>query len=88
MARCHVCVQLATAFLHELSYMFLTCLISGPHNPKNKIDVYLQPLIDELQTLWNEGVDTYDVHGNQTFNMKAALMWTINDFPAYGMLSG
>jgi len=22
------------------------------------------------------------------FFMKAALMWTINDFPAYGMLSG
>jgi len=22
------------------------------------------------------------------FQMKATLMWTINDFPAYGMLSG
>jgi len=68
--------------------MFLTCLILDHHNPKNKIDVYLQPLINELQTLWNEGVGTYDVHKNQTFKMKAALMWTINDFPAYEMLSG
>jgi len=41
-----------------------------------------------LQTLWKERVDTYDVHENQTFKMKVALMWTINDFPAYGMLSG
>jgi len=24
----------------------------------------------------------------QNFMMKVALMWTINDFPTYGMLSG
>ena len=68
--------------------MFLKCLIPGPHNLKNKIDVYLQQLIDELQTLWNKGVDTYDVHKDQTFKMMVALMWTINDFSAYGMWSG
>lgn len=33
------------------------------------------------------GVRTYDVFSNQTFNMKAALLWTINDFPAYANLS-
>ena len=31
--------------------MFLTCIIFGPTNPKNKIDVYLQHLIDELKRL-------------------------------------
>ncbi|XP_073221455.1 uncharacterized protein [Cicer arietinum] len=30
-------------------YLFLTCLIPGPSNPKQNIDVYLQPLIDYLQ---------------------------------------
>ncbi|KAK2369072.1 hypothetical protein QL285_082226 [Trifolium repens] len=69
-------------------YMFLTLIIPGPHNPKSKIDVYLQPLIDELKLLWNEGVLTYDISRKKNFIMKAALMWTINDFPAYGMLSG
>ncbi|XP_038693762.1 uncharacterized protein LOC119991488 [Tripterygium wilfordii] len=69
-------------------YMFLTCIIPGPHNPKSKIDVYLQPLIDELKLLWDEGVLTYDISRKQNFKMRAALMWTINDFPAYGMLSG
>ena len=29
-------------------YIFLSCIIPGPHNPKSLIDVYLQPLIDEL----------------------------------------
>ncbi|XP_058765057.1 uncharacterized protein LOC131638514 [Vicia villosa] len=69
-------------------FMFLTCLIPGPHNPKAHIDVYLQPLIDELQNLWNQGDLTYDISTKQNFVMKAALMWTINDFLAYGMLSG
>ena len=42
-------------------YMFLSCIISSPTNPKNRIDVYLQPLIDELKMLWDVGVDTFDV---------------------------
>ena len=36
-----------------MPYMFLTCIIPGPTNLKNKIDVYLQPLIDELKSLWD-----------------------------------
>ena len=67
--------------------MFLSSVIPGPNNPKNKIDVFLQSLIDELKSLWNEGVDTYEIYANQTFKMKAALMWTVNDFSVYGMLS-
>ncbi|KAG8366038.1 hypothetical protein BUALT_Bualt17G0034500 [Buddleja alternifolia] len=69
-------------------YMFLTLLVPGPRSPGKSLDVYLQPLIDELETLWNDGVETYDVFKKQNFQMKAALMWTISDFPAYGMLSG
>ena len=70
------------------SFMFLTCVIPRPKNPKNKIDVYLQPLVDELKELWDVGVETYDISTGRTFQMKATLMWTINDFPIYGMLSG
>lgn len=69
-------------------YLFLTCLIPGPRNPKVKIDVFLQPLIDDLQRLWSNGILTYDISTKQNFIMKACLMWTVNDFPAYGMLSG
>ncbi|XP_072087304.1 uncharacterized protein [Arachis hypogaea] len=69
-------------------YLFLTCLIPGPNNPKANIDVFLGPLIDELNELWNPGILTYDIVEKKNFVLKAALMWTINDFPAYGMLSG
>ncbi|GJY60354.1 uncharacterized protein Tco_0461011 [Tanacetum coccineum] len=68
-------------------YMFLTIIIPGPKNPKQMLDVYLQPLIVELLVLW-KGVRTYDVSKEQNFLMKAALLWTISDFLAYGMLSG
>ncbi|XP_021829510.1 uncharacterized protein LOC110769780 [Prunus avium] len=30
----------------------------------------------------------YDAFNKETFNLKAILMWTVNDFPAYGNLSG
>ncbi|XP_004499398.1 uncharacterized protein [Cicer arietinum] len=69
-------------------YLFLTCLKPGPSNSKKNIDVYLQPLIDDLQRLWSNEILTYDISTKQNFIMKACLMWTINDFPAYGMLSG
>ncbi|XP_016195660.1 uncharacterized protein LOC107636683 [Arachis ipaensis] len=69
-------------------YKFLSMIIPGPRNPKTRIDVYLQPLIDELKLLWEDGVLTYDIHSKSNFVMRAALLWTINDFLAYGMLSG
>ena len=31
---------------------------------------------------------TYDVSTKQNFLMRAVLMWTINDFPIYEMVSG
>jgi len=68
-------------------FMFLSCLIPGPRNPKAGIDVYLEPLVDDLKKLW-DGVETYDISRKKNFIMRASLMWTINDFPAYGMLSG
>jgi len=69
-------------------FMFLICVIPGPKNSKNKIDVYLQPLIDELKELWDVGIETCDISMGTTFQMKATLMWAINNFPVYGMLSG
>ncbi|CAM8943746.1 unnamed protein product [Rhodiola kirilowii] len=69
-------------------YMMLSLLISGPKQPGNDIDVYLAPLIDDLKLLWNEGVRTFDASMQEYFNMRAMLMCTINDFPAYGNLSG
>jgi len=69
-------------------YMFLSLLIPGPKSPGNDIDVFLEPLIDELIELWEPGVETYDASKDETFDLQAALMCTTSDFPAYGNLSG
>ncbi|XP_038707274.1 uncharacterized protein LOC120002584 [Tripterygium wilfordii] len=68
-------------------YFILSLLIPGPNGPGNNIDVYLQPLVQELIELWEVGEDTFDASSKETFNLRAAIMWTINDFPAYGNLS-
>ena len=56
------------------------------------IDVFIQPLVDELQQLWSRtGVATRDARahmGMPVFNLRAVLMWTLHDFPAYGLISG
>ncbi|KAL4573652.1 hypothetical protein LXL04_020466 [Taraxacum kok-saghyz] len=69
-------------------YMFFTAVLPRPKNPKHRMDVFLQPVIEELKHLWEEDVVTYDVSLIQNFKMRATFMWTISDFPAYAMLSG
>ncbi|KAA0058417.1 gamma-aminobutyrate transaminase POP2 [Cucumis melo var. makuwa] len=66
----------------------MSLLIPGLSSPSKKIDVYLQPLIEELKELWNFEVHTYDSLTGQFFQLHATLLWTINDFPTYGDLSG
>jgi hypothetical protein len=66
----------------------LSMIIPGKKAPGNNIDVYLQPLIKELQELWINGVDAYDSFKREMFKLHAALMWTISDFPGLGNLSG
>lgn len=69
-------------------FFIMSLLIPGPSSPGNNIDVYMRPLIDELNQLWADGAETYDAYSKQNFKMRAALLWTINDFPAYANLSG
>ncbi|XP_074271128.1 uncharacterized protein LOC141595055 [Silene latifolia] len=45
------------------------------------------PLVYELELLWN-GVDAFDAYEGKKFKLRASLYSTINDFPAYSMLSG
>ena len=69
-------------------YMFLIVIVLRPRNSKDKLDVYLQPLISKLQALWEIGVETYDISRKQNFMLQTALLWMISDFPTYLMLFG
>ncbi|KAK3212192.1 hypothetical protein Dsin_016898 [Dipteronia sinensis] len=69
-------------------FFMMSLLIPGRKALGNDIDVYLQPLIIELKELWDVGVSTYDAASGQNFCLWVAVLWTINDFPAYGNFSG
>ena len=66
----------------------LYMMITGPRQLRNDIDVYLAALIEDLIKLWVEGVDVYDRNAQETFRLRAMIFCTINDFLAYGNLSG
>ncbi|GJR46348.1 putative transposon, En/Spm-like, transposase-associated domain protein [Tanacetum coccineum] len=57
-------------------------------SPGQNINVFLRPLVDELITLYNDGIETYDAARKENFIMKVVLLWTVSDFLAYAMLSG
>ena len=65
----------------------LYLIIPGPKAPGNDIDVFLQPLIDELKVMWEVGVRTYDAHSKEFFDMFTMLMWIVHDFPGYANVS-
>nr|GFA41059.1 hypothetical protein [Tanacetum cinerariifolium] len=74
--------------MKEISFI-LTLLIPGLKSSGKDIDVYLRPLIDDLKDLWaNPGVETIDVATGLKFNMRAMVLWTINDFPDRSSLFG
>jgi hypothetical protein len=68
-------------------FVSLSLLLSGKESPTSKnIDVYLSPLVEELERLW-EGIPVFDALANTAvevpcFNMRGILMWTVFDFPA------
>lgn len=56
--------------------IMLSLLIPGPQQPGNSIDVYLEPLIEDLNHLWSSGELVYDAYTRSTFTLKAMLLWT------------
>ena len=68
--------------------LILSLVIPGPESPGIAIDVYLQPLVEELRELWDVGVEAYDASSKNVFQLRAALMWNVHDFPAYIDVSG
>jgi len=45
------------------SSFILFMIIPGKRAPGNDIDVYLQPLIEELKESWSTGIKTFDSYG-------------------------
>jgi hypothetical protein len=73
-------------------FIMLSLLIPGPRAIIGEnFDVYLSPLIEELEVLWSEGVLTRDAaawNDEASFVLRAMVIGTIHDLPAYGVVAG
>jgi len=71
--------------------MMVGLFISGKENVNvNNIDTFLHPLVDELMMFWRLGVQAMDFgkpEGRCSFTFHGMVMWTINEFSGYGLLS-
>nr|GEU38607.1 hypothetical protein [Tanacetum cinerariifolium] len=45
-----------------------------------------EPLVDDMRTLSETVIDTYDASTKENFNLRAVVLWMINDYPALGTL--
>jgi translation initiation factor IF-2 len=60
-------------------------LIQGPRQPRNDIDVFLEPVIDELVEMFEKGVeDAWDEYKKKHVMIKAVLIATITDLLGQG----
>lgn len=72
--------------LHE-KQLLLTLLISGSKQCGLDIDVFLDPLIYDLITLWDEAFKAYNAYRFECLTLRAMFLWKINDFLTYDNLS-
>jgi hypothetical protein len=64
-------------------------LISGPQQPRNDIDTYFRPLVEDLKEMWyNDRVQVWDEHKHEYFDLKAILFVTVSDSPLAHNLVG
>jgi hypothetical protein len=52
----------------------MSMLIPGPKSPGINIDVYLQPLIEELKELWEKGVEAWDAKVTKNLTLRAIVL--------------
>ena len=69
-------------------YLILSTLIQGPKQPGNDIDVFLEPLLEEMEKLWNDGELVWDEFKQECFTLRAMIFVSITDYPGGFSLSG
>jgi hypothetical protein len=68
--------------VQQQKYIMLSGLISGPQQPENDIDPYLRHLVEDLNVIWyNHGVEVWDEHKREYFQLQGILFVTVIDSP-------
>jgi hypothetical protein len=81
-------LNLPPRLCNKRKYIMLSGLILGPQQPGNDIDTYFRHLIEDLKVMWyNHGVEVWDEHKREYFQLQAILFVTISDSLATHNLS-
>jgi hypothetical protein len=65
----------------------MALLILGPASLRKDFDMFPEPLVEDLLELWSS-VHAYDGLSGKMFNLRAAVLWCIHDYPSLSTLSG
>jgi hypothetical protein len=55
-------------------------IISRPRQPDNDIDVFLEPLMEDMKILWKDRVKMMEASLKKEFTLKANIFVTIIDY--------
>ncbi|XP_015637678.1 uncharacterized protein [Oryza sativa Japonica Group] len=80
--------NLPTWICQKRKYILLSILIQGPRQPGINVDVFLEPLMEDMQELWEEGLRMWDEYRREHFTLHAIIFIMINDLLANFSLSG
>lgn len=70
-------------------HLWVSLIVPGRYKVKN-MDVYLRPLLEELQQLW-AGIEVVDMSrhiGRRNSFIRGIMMWTMHDYPGLSEASG
>jgi hypothetical protein len=80
-------MNLPPALCMKEENIFLSLVVLGPKNPGKNLNVFMRPIVDELNEAW-AGVVTYDSFSKKNFKMRVSYHTSIHDYPTLGMFSG
>ena len=56
-------------------------IISRPRHPDNNINVFQEPLMEDMKILWEDGVKMMDASLKKEFTLKDIIFVTITNYP-------
>lgn len=72
----------------KASSLILALIIPGPSYPGLNFHVFMEPVYEEINELFEVGTPTYDASRDEMFQLCAFALWTITDYPGLGIFAG
>jgi hypothetical protein len=80
--------NIPTWLCHKRKYLMLSILIQGLKQASIDIDVFMEPLMEDMVNLLNDGVYIWDQYQQEYFMLKTIIFVCIHDVPWCFIVSG